>query len=80
MIVYDEASNIDLDGFYVGFLSTFNLLDREKYKGKGRPRKGDYIQFKDSNKRLNTIRNQYLENSITSESINIKPGGGTASQ
>lgn len=82
MRVYDEFDTIDIDKekFFSDWLSTFNLLNREKYKGRGRPRKGDYITLFGTQKRINTIYNQYLENSITSESINIKPGGGTASQ
>lgn len=38
-----------------------NVIDRIRYKGRGRPRKVDYITFEEVQKRINELKNRYLD-------------------
>ena len=38
-----------------------NIIDRFKYKGRGRPRNEDYITIEEAQKKLNRLRADYIE-------------------
>lgn len=43
-------------------LSRAILINRLRYRGKGRPRKGDYITLDEAQKQSSEILNMYLDN------------------
>lgn len=52
----------ELKKFYPdSFLESVNLLDRQKYQGKGRPRKSDYMTIREAQIRLNNYFNNMID-------------------
>lgn len=50
------------DLYGVSIFEQKTIINRLQYKGKGRPRKSDYITFMEAQKMMNTLYSQYLDN------------------
>lgn len=50
------------DFYSESIFATAKLIDYDKYKGVGRPRKTDYMSFRKAQRKINAMTNQLIDN------------------